>query len=86
MGGGLCKMIGTIVGRGSMGDRKLVHLWGDAFGERLVEVLIASDKLYEEIDETEAVEDSRLAIFSQYQNRKKRLEGRISSTEGLEFL
>ncbi len=59
---------------------------GHGFGECFVEMIIAADELDEEIEEVEAVEDAGLAMFCEYHDGEEGLQGRVTCTDGLEFL
>jgi len=59
---------------------------GYALFECLMEIMIAPDKLDEEVEEVEAVKGTGLALLCEYQDGEERLEGRVGRADGFEFL
>jgi hypothetical protein len=80
------QVVESVIGRRRVRDGQLVHFGGYAFGEGFVEIIITADELEEEIEEAEAVQGARLALFGEYQDGEEGLEGRVSCAESLELL
>ena len=82
----LGQIVGSVIRRGSVCDGDFVRFGGDVLGEGGMEMMIGPDEFDEEVDEVELVEGAGLVWFCEYQDGEERLQGRVSSADGFEFL